>query len=102
MLGPNATSSGEQPRNEAAFSRERSTSASVRRLVSYGAPMLAFDSRRYDEIASITSSGHCVPPGPSKKASVRWSAEKRARTASTSKVIVLIPPPSVDEPSFRA
>ena len=29
----------------------------------------------YAEIASMTSSGHCVPPGPSKNASGRCSAE---------------------------
>src|SRR5947208_17092824 len=43
-------------------------------------------------MASITSSGTCVPPGPSKKASGERSAEKRRRTASTSKATVLIAP----------
>ena len=41
MLWPNATSSPEQPRNAPAFSWARSTSAVVRRDVSYGAPTLA-------------------------------------------------------------
>ena len=36
--------------------------------------------------ASITSSGTCVPPGPSKKTRSRWSAEKRARAAATSRL----------------
>jgi hypothetical protein len=89
MLGPKDTSSVVQPRNDAAFSRERATSSSVRRLVSYGAPTFAFVSRRYDAIASITSSGHCVPPGPSKNASGRARAENRFRTAWTSSVAVL-------------
>ena len=40
-------------------------------------------------IASITESGTCVPPGPSKNARSRASAEKRARTASMSKAMVL-------------
>ena len=74
MLGPKATSPGSQPRNAPARSCAVATSSSVRRDVSYGAPMFAFDSRRYRAIASITSSGHCVPPGPSKKASRRSSA----------------------------
>src|SRR5207248_4886413 len=39
-------------------------------------------------IASITESGTCVPPGPSKKASGWRRAEKRARTASTSNATV--------------
>ena len=57
MFGPNATSSTLAFRNSAAVSRDRATSASVRRDVPYGAPMFAFDSRRYSEIASITESG---------------------------------------------
>ena len=40
-------------------------------------------------IASITSSGHCVPPGPSKNASRRSSAVNRARTAATSSSVAL-------------
>ena len=75
MLGPKIVSPGAQPRNAAARSWARSTSSSVRLEVSYGAPMFAFESRRYAAIASITSSGHCVPPGPSKNASRRCSAE---------------------------
>ena len=46
MLWPNATSSPEQPRNEPAFSWARSTSALVRRDVSYGAPTLALSCLR--------------------------------------------------------
>jgi hypothetical protein len=46
MLGPNATSSVVHPRNAAARSRARSISASVARLVSYGAPTLAFELER--------------------------------------------------------
>src|SRR5207248_5252373 len=38
------------------------------RSVSYGPPTFAFASREYDATASITESGTCVPPGPSKKA----------------------------------
>jgi hypothetical protein len=90
MLGPNATSSLLHPRNSAARSRACTISASVRREVSYGAPVFAFDSRKYPAIASITSSGHCVPPGPSKKASGRWSALNRTRTASTSSAAVVL------------
>ena len=41
-------------------------------------------------IASITSSGHWVPPGPSKNASGRSRADVRFRTASTSKATALI------------
>src|SRR5262245_32582670 len=43
-------------------------------------------------MASITSSGHCVPPGPSKNASRRSSAEKRARTAPMSSSVALTEP----------
>jgi hypothetical protein len=57
MFAPKATSSGEQPRNRPAVARDSSTRASVRRLDSYGPLTFAFDSRRYVEIASITSSG---------------------------------------------
>ena len=59
-------------------------SASVRMLVPYGPPTFAFDSRKYVATASITESGTCVPPGPSKSVSPLSSDEKRARTASTS------------------
>ena len=52
------------------------------REVANGPPRFAFASRRYVAIASITESGTCVPPGPSKNASGRCSAVKRARTAS--------------------
>src|SRR5213079_3252740 len=40
----------------------------------------------------MTESGTCVPPGASKNASGCRSAEKRARTASTSKATVDTPP----------
>ena len=40
-----------------------------------------------------------MPPGPSKNAGGRWSAEKRARTASTSKATVLIGPDATRLPS---
>ena len=46
MFAPKIASSGAQPRKRAAVVRERSTSASVRRLVSYGPLTFAFDSRR--------------------------------------------------------
>src|SRR6188768_2711697 len=38
----------------------------------------------------MTSSGHWVPPGPSKNASRRSSAEKRARTEVMSRAVVLM------------
>src|SRR5919197_3004507 len=41
-------------------------------------------------MASITSSGVCVPPGPSKKASSLWSAENRFRTAAISRATAAI------------
>jgi ATP-dependent Clp protease adaptor protein ClpS len=41
-------------------------------------PTFAFDSRKYPETASMTSSGTCVPPGPSKKASGWRSGEPGA------------------------
>ncbi len=90
MLGPNATSSALQRRKSAARSRACSISSTVRREVSKEPPTFAFDSRRYAEIASMTSSGHCVPPGPSKKASGRWRAVNRARTAETSSAAVVL------------
>ena len=69
MLWPKATSPGSQPRNgaralvRACDERVGATGRLVRRAD------VRVVSRRYCEIASITSSGHCVPPGPSKKAS---------------------------------
>src|SRR5207237_9714921 len=72
----------------AAVRRACATSASVRRLVSYGPPTFALFSRKYDATASITESGTCVPPGPSKKASGWRRAEKRVRAASTSSATV--------------
>ena len=50
--------------------------------VSNGPPRFAFVVRRQSATASMTESGTCVPPGPSKKASGRCSAVNRARTAS--------------------
>ena len=89
MFAPKTTSSGVQPRKPAPTRRDSSTSASVRRLVSYGPLTFAFDSRRYVAIASMTSSGTWEPPGPSKKISSRERAENRARTATTSRATVL-------------
>src|SRR6266516_4615937 len=79
MFAPNATSSAPQPRNPAATRRASPTRRSLRTLVSNGPPRFAFDPRRYAAIASTTSSGACVPPGASKNASSRSSAENRFR-----------------------
>src|SRR5713101_180803 len=76
-------------------------STSLRRLFPKVPPRFAFDSRRYVAIASITESGHCVPPGPSRKAVAPCSAEKRARTASTSRATMLIVPDATALPSAR-
>ncbi len=57
MFAPKATSAGVQPRKSAAVRRDCVTSASVLRLVSYGPLRFAFDSRKYVDTASITSSG---------------------------------------------
>jgi hypothetical protein len=84
MFAPNVIPFGSQPRKRAAVSSAVSTSASVRMLVPYGPPRFAFDSRKYVDTASMTESGTCVPPGPSKKTSSLCSDENRARTASTS------------------
>jgi hypothetical protein len=45
MLAPKIVSSGLQPRNSAAASRDCVISASVLRLVAYGPLVFAFDSR---------------------------------------------------------
>ena len=45
MFGPKVTSSQAQPRKRPATSRERLSSASVRRLVSYGPLVFAFEVR---------------------------------------------------------
>src|SRR2546423_9592418 len=84
MFAPNTTSSTLQPRNPAATRRAWPTRRSLRTLVSNGPPRLAFDSRRYPAIASITSSGACVPPGASKNVSSRSSAENRFRIVNGS------------------
>ena len=83
MLAPNTTSSTLAPRNLAAVARALAISASVARDVANAPPLFAFDSRRYDAMASMTASGTCVPPGPSKNAIGCWSAEKPARSPST-------------------
>src|SRR5262249_8207497 len=90
MLAPKTTSSAEQPRKPAPARRASATRASVCLEVSKSQPTFAFDSRRYVAIAAITSSGTCVPPGPSKKASSRRRAEKRLLTATTSSATVAI------------
>ena len=90
MFAPNNASAGSQPRNDAAVRRACSSSASLRRLLPKAPPRFAFDSRRYAEIASMTESGTCVPPGASKSAVGPRSAENRPRTASTSKATMLI------------
>jgi hypothetical protein len=46
MFGPNTTSSQAQPRNRPAVSRDRRAISSVRRLVSYGPLVFAFESRK--------------------------------------------------------
>ena len=46
MFWPKASSSGSAVRNRLAVSRARTTSSSVRRLVSYGPLTFAFDVRR--------------------------------------------------------
>jgi hypothetical protein len=83
ILAPNATSSTVAFRKRAAVPCARSSNSSVARDVENGPPAFAFASRRYAAIASITASGTCVPPGPSKNASGCCNAVKRARTAST-------------------
>src|SRR5579864_2222927 len=87
MFAPKIASSGSHQRNDAALSRACVTSASLRRLLPKCPPRFAFDSRRYAAIASTTESGHCVPPGPSRKAVGPCNAVKRARTASTSSAV---------------
>jgi hypothetical protein len=84
MFAPNPTSSMAHPRKRAAAARASTTTASLARLVAKEPPRFAFYCRRYDVIASITESGTCVPPGPSKNAVLRSSAENRSRTAPTS------------------
>ena len=46
MFGPKTISSGAQPRNRPAVSRAFASSASVRRLVSYGPLVFAFEVRK--------------------------------------------------------
>ena len=83
MLAPNATSPALAPRKRAATSCDSATRASDRSDVANGPPRFAFDSRRYDAIASITESGTCVPPGASKNTSGRCRAVNRALISST-------------------
>src|SRR6188472_2684126 len=90
MLGPKATSRASQRRKSAARCLACSIRSTVRREVSNEPPTFALSSRRYAATASITSSGHCVPPGPSKNASGRCSAVNRARTASMSSASVVL------------
>ena len=92
MFAPKIVSCGPQPRNAAAAWRAWPISSSLWRLLANAPPRFAFDVRRYAEIASITESGHCVPPGASSSAVGVSRAEKRARTASTSSATVLIAP----------
>src|SRR3954451_17712339 len=90
MFWPKIASSGSQRRKADAARRARASSASLRRLLPKEPPTLAFDSLRQPAIASTTEAGDCVPPGPSRNAVGTCSAEKRARTASTSSATVVI------------
>src|SRR5581483_8506191 len=90
MFVPKTMSSGEQFRNRPASARARSTIASTRRPVSYGAPRFPLASRSASAIARPTSSGTCEPPGASRKAKPPRSDEKRLRTASTSSTVALM------------
>src|SRR5579864_1260021 len=90
MFVPNTTSSGEQLRKRPASARARSTIASTRRPVSYGAPRLPLASRRASAIARPTSSGTWEPPGASRNAKPPRSDENRSRTAATSSTVALM------------
>src|SRR5258708_7490714 len=90
MFVPKTMSSGEQLRKRPASARARSTIASTRRPVSYGAPRFPLASRSASAIARPTSSGTCDPPGASRKAKPPRSDEKRLRTASTSSTVALM------------
>ena len=90
MFVPNTTSSGEQLRKQPASARARSTIASTRRPVSYGAPRLPLASRSASAIARPTSSGTCEPPGASRNAKPPRRDENRSRTAATSSTVALM------------
>src|SRR5262249_15886965 len=81
MLAPKMISSNVQPRNLAEAARTSSTSASSRRLVAYGAPVLPLDSRYTSATAAATSSGGWGPPGAPRKPKAPLSELKRARGA---------------------
>ncbi len=70
------------PSSSEAAARAESTRSSVTFEVTNAPPRFAFAAWRYAEIAWITESGTCVPPGPSKNASGERSAVKRSRTFS--------------------
>ena len=66
MFGPKAISSGALPVRWAAAARARATSAAVSLEVANAPPSLAVPRARCAAIASITVSGACDPPGPSR------------------------------------
>src|ERR1700758_2251953 len=90
MFVPKTTSSGEQLRKRPASPRARSTMASTRRPVSYGAPRFPLASRSASAIAAPTSSGTCEPPGASRNAKPPRRDENRLRTAGTSSTVALM------------
>ena len=66
MLGPKAISSGSLPVSAPAAPRASATSAAVSRDVAKAPPSLAVPRSSWSRIASITTSGTCEPPGPSR------------------------------------
>ena len=90
MLAPKPTSSGVQPRN----ARRRHVRLRDDQVAAPARLERAAEVRvrlaEVARIASITSSGTWVPPGPSRNAIGRSSAVKRRRTASTSSATALI------------
>ena len=97
MLGPNATSAGEHPRNEAALTEAGDELVRpTARLVWRPDVRVRLVEVRRDLVDHDV--WHCVPPGPSKNTSALASAVNCAALAPTSRIVVLSQVLPVDRP----
>ena len=81
MFAPKAISSGALPVSRAAATRARASRSIVSCEVLNTPPSFAVPPRRCAAIASMTASGACDPPGPSRNAAAS-SPSRRARAGN--------------------
>ncbi len=91
MLRPNTTPSGTPPSRSATAARAASTTSSALRSAGVSRPRLESGWVIACRMASPTTSGVCVPPGPSKYAVPPARLGKCARSAWTSYMLRILP-----------